>query len=122
MKTKLFFIFTACCVMALALTGCSDGTVQSAVSRLGDDISETVSRVESALDPDRDNSSDGFPDEREQSSMPDYSSSQGGGINSGDEDIENGTESDGYVESRIEDDSSYLDDAESDVSEDSKDI
>lgn len=88
MKTKLFFIFTAFCL--LALTGCGNGKVQDTVSRVGDDISNTVSRVESALDPNRDTSS-GFPDENDISSMPGYSSSQGGGINSGDNDIIDGT-------------------------------
>lgn len=45
------------CLPVLALlTGCGDGKVQSTVSevvsRLGDDVSETVSRVEDALDGD----------------------------------------------------------------------
>lgn len=82
--------------MALTLTGCGDGRVQDAVSKVGDEISGAVSRVESALDPD-DNRSSGFPDESEQSSMLDYESSQGGGINSGSSDIENGTESGGDI-------------------------
>ena len=100
MKTKSFLIFSACCLMALMLTGCGNGKVESAASKLGDDISNTVSRVESALDPDHDDNSSG---------MPDYSSSQGGGINSGDDDIENGTESDGQVSSDV----SGLDDGSS---------
>lgn len=78
--------------MALALTGCGDGKVQSAASKVADDVSNAVSRVESALDPDH-NASSGFPDDEERSSMPDYSSSQGGGVNSGSSDLENGTES-----------------------------
>lgn len=109
MKTKSFLIFSACCLMALMFTGCGNGKVESAASKLGDDISNTVSRVESALDPDHDDNSSGFPDEDEKSSMPDYSSSQGGGINSGDDDIENGTESDGQVSSDV----SGLDDGSS---------
>lgn len=80
--------------MALTLAGCSDGRVQSTVSEIGDDISGAVSRAESALDPD-DNSSSGRPDKDELSSMPDYDSSQGGGVNSGSSDVENGTESRG---------------------------
>ena len=124
MKTKLFFIFTACCLLALA--GCSDGKVQSMVSRVSDDVSNAVSRVESALDPDSDTSS-GFPDENDISSMPDYSSSQGGGINSGDEDIVNGTESDAASDidndSAIGDNSSSVEsDADSEVSEKTKDL
>lgn len=104
------------------MAGCSDGKVQSTVSRIEDDVSNAVSRVESALDPD---ASDGFPDEDEISSMPDYSSSQGGGINSGDEDIVNGTESDtgSYIEdddeSRLE---SRADEDDSEASKDTKDM
>lgn len=120
MKTKRFFIFAACCLLALTLAGCGNGRVESTVSRLGDDISNTVSRVESALDPD-DNISSGFPDEDEISSMPDYSSSQGGGINSGDNDITNGTESD--PESDIGNDSSDFESGtESEVSESTKNL
>lgn len=124
MKTKLFFIFTACCL--LALTGCGNGKVQSTVSRVGDDISNAVSRVESALDPDMDTSS-GFPDEDEISSMPGYSSSQGGGINSGDGDIVNDTESgiasDIDNNSYIGNDSSTVNgDASSEVSSKTKDL
>ena len=77
MKTKRFLIFAACCFLAAALTGCGDGKVQSTVSKIGDDVSNAVSRVESALDPD-DNVSSGVPDEDEQSSMPGYTSSQNG--------------------------------------------
>lgn len=98
MKTKRFLIISACCLMALTLAGCGDGRVQDTVSKVGDEISGAVSRVESALDPDS-NGSSGFPDESEQSSMPDYESSQGGGINSGSSDIENGTESGGDISS-----------------------
>lgn len=118
MKTKSFLIFTVCCLLALALTGCGDGRVESAASKLGDDISNTVSRIESALDPD-DGESSGFPDEDEKSSIPDYESSQGGGINSGDEDIVNGTESDGQVSSDVSgDDSSAADDSSSERTKD----
>lgn len=98
MKTKRFLFISACCLMALTLAGCGDGRVQDTVSKVGDEISGAVSRVESALDPDS-NGSSGFPDESGQSSMPDYESSQGGGINSGSSDIENGTESGGDISS-----------------------
>lgn len=120
MKAKIFSVFTACCLLAMA--GCSDGKVQSTVSRIEDDVSNAVSRVESALDPDGD-ASDGFPDEDEISSMPDYSSSQGGGINSGDRDIVNGTESD--IGSHIDDESrleSRADEDDSEASKDTKDM
>ena len=103
--------------MTLTLAGCGDGKVQSAASKAADDVSNAVSRVESALDPDHDNSS-GFPDEDEQSSMPDYSSSQGGGINSGDDDIANGTESD--LDSDL--DSGLDSDLDSEASKNTKDL
>lgn len=124
MKSKLFFIITAFCL--LALTGCSNGRVQNTVSRLGDDVSNAVSRVESALDLDPDTSS-GFPDENDISSMPNYSSSQGGGINSGDNDIVNGTESDTVSDidnnSHIANDSSWLEsDTGSETSSKTKDL
>ena len=121
MKTKSFLIFTACCLMALALGGCGDGRVESAASKLRDDMDGIVSSVESALDPD---DSSGFPDEKDQSSMPDYESSQGGGVNSGADDIENGTESGAGSglddESGLESASSAVDESES--SERTKDL
>ena len=46
MKTKRFFIFAACCLLCLTLTGCGDGKVQSTVTRIGDDVSNAVIRVE----------------------------------------------------------------------------
>lgn len=98
MKTNRFFIFAVCCLLTLALAGCGNGqvgdTVSQMASQLGDDISGAVSRVESALDGTPNDNSSGFPDEDEISSMPNYASSQGGGINSGDDNIVNGTESD----------------------------
>jgi len=97
MKTKRFFIFMACCLLTLTLTGCSGGkdSISQAASRLGDDVSETVSRVGSALDSMMDGGeSSGMPDEGDISSSPDYESSQGGGINSNDDSgITNGDES-----------------------------
>ena len=32
MKTKRFFIFAACCLLCLTLTGCGDGKVSSDVN------------------------------------------------------------------------------------------
>lgn len=119
MKTKRFFIFAACCLLSLTLTGCGDGKVQSTVSRIGDDVSNAVSRVESALDPDDDTSS-GVPTESEQSSMPGYSSSQSGDVSNRDDDTpsgdESGTMSDGQVSSDLSSD------LESKVSENTKDL
>lgn len=112
MKTKRFFIFAACCLLCLTLTGCGDGKVQSTVSRIGDDVSNAVSRVESALDPDDDTSS-GVPTESEQSSMPGYTSSQSGDVSNRDDD---GDKSDGQVSSDVNSD------LESEASEDTKDL
>lgn len=103
MKTKVFLTFSAFCLLCLALTGCSSGRVQSAASKLEDDVSNAISRVESALDPD-DNVSSGLPDESQQSSMPGYSSSQTGDADG------NGTQSDGQVSSDIDGDESIADD------------
>lgn len=51
---RRFLALCLCLPVLAALTGCGDGKVQSTVSevvsRLGDDVSETVSRVEDALD------------------------------------------------------------------------
>lgn len=99
MKAKVFLIFSAFCLLGLTLTGCGDGRVQSAASKLGDDVSNAISRVESALDPD-DNVSSGLPDESQQSSMPGYSSSQTGDADG------SGTQSDGQVSSDIDGDES----------------
>ncbi len=120
MKTKRFLIFAACCLLCLTLTGCGDGKVQSTVSRIGDDVSNAVSRVESALDPDDDTSS-GVPTESEQSSMPGYTSSQSGDVSNRDDDDDESdagsdTMSDGQVSSDVNSD------LESEASEDTKDL
>ncbi len=116
MKTKRFLIFAACCFLAAALTGCGDGKVQSTVSKFGCDVSNAVSRVESALDPD-DNVSSGVPDEDEQSSMPGYTSSQNGDAGGMGSDTDSGLESGGQVSSDV----SGLDE-ESEASEKTKDL
>lgn len=112
MKTKRFLIFAACCLLSLTLAGCGNGRVESAASRLGDDVSNAVSRVESALDPDG-NTSSGFPDESQQSSMPGYSSSQAGDLDGVDSGLESGTESDGHVSSGADGDPSSVDEENS---------
>lgn len=62
---RRFLALCLCLPVLAALTGCGDGKVQSTVSevvsRLGDDVSETVSRVEDALD--GDNTSSWLDDE-----------------------------------------------------------
>lgn len=60
MIRKRLFVFTACCVLSLLLSGCANnarGTVSEAaskvgeaVSRVGEDVSETMSRAESFLE------------------------------------------------------------------------
>lgn len=112
MKTKRFLIFAACCLLSLTLAGCGSGRVESTASRLGDDVSNAISRVESALDPD-DNASSGLPDESQQSSMPGYSSSQAGDPDGGDGGLQSGLESDGQASSDLNGDSSTAGDESS---------
>lgn len=50
MLNKRYWIFFLCFLLALCLGGCGNNKAQSAVSKLGDEVSGAVSRVESALD------------------------------------------------------------------------
>lgn len=54
MIKKRICVFCLCLPILAALTGCADGEVQSTVSevvsRLGEDMNETLSRAESALE------------------------------------------------------------------------
>lgn len=50
------FVACLCLILSASFTGCADGQVESTVSdvisRIGADMDETISRVESALNPD----------------------------------------------------------------------
>lgn len=98
--------------LALALTGCGDGKVQStvseAVSKIGEDIGETMSRVESGLDGGVNSRTDW--DNSSLVSNPDYASSGTdygngtSGVNSGDW-VTDGLDSDlGNLDSDLADD------------------
>lgn len=50
MQKKRYLMVFVCVLLALCLGGCGNDKAQSVVSKLGDDVSNAVSRVESALD------------------------------------------------------------------------